>query len=142
MLTVLIQLIHLIHLKKGAMCVVHLDYRDARPIYTQIADNFRNQIRAGVLVEGDKLPSVRELASDLAINPNTIQRAYRELESEGWIASVTGKGSFVCGAPSQENPETDALWQELDTITAKLMAANISRQAILQYLKQGGDTDA
>jgi len=49
--------------------LVHLDYRDARPIYTQIADNFRNQIRAGVLAEGDKLPSVRELASELAINP-------------------------------------------------------------------------
>ena len=122
--------------------MVHLDYRDARPIYTQIADNFRNQIRAGVLVEGDKLPSVRELASELAINPNTIQRAYRELEVDGWIASVSGKGSFVCGAPRQENPETDALWQELDTVAAKLMATGISRQAILQYLKQGGDTNA
>ena len=122
--------------------MVHLDYRDARPIYTQIADNFRNQIRAGILVEGDKLPSVRELASDLAINPNTIQRAYRELEADGWIASVSGKGSFVCGAPRQENPEAEALWQELDAVTAKLMEAGISRQAILQYLKQGGDTDA
>ena len=122
--------------------MVHLDYRDARPIYTQIADNFRNQIRAGILVEGEKLPSVRELASELAINPNTIQRAYRELETDGWIASVSGKGSFVCGAPRQENPETDALWQELDTVTAKLMASGTSRQAILQYLKQGGDTHA
>ena len=122
--------------------MVHLDYRDARPIYTQIADNFRNQIRAGVLVEGDKLPSVRELASELAINPNTIQRAYRELEADGWIASVTGKGSFVCGAPRQENPETEALWQELDAVTVKLTEAGISRQAILQYLKQGGDTHA
>ena len=122
--------------------MVHLDYRDARPIYTQIADNFRNQIRAGILVEGDKLPSVRELASDLAINPNTIQRAYRELEADGWIASVSGKGSFVCGAPRQENPEAEALWQELDAVTAKLTEAGISRQAILQYLKQGGDTDA
>ena len=122
--------------------MVHLDYRDARPIYTQIADNFRNQIRAGVLVEGDKLPSVRELASELAINPNTIQRAYRELETDGWIASVSGKGSFVCGAPRQENPETDALWQELDAVTAKLIQSGTSRQAILQYLKQGGDTNA
>ena len=122
--------------------MVHLDYRDARPIYTQIADNFRNQIRAGVLAEGDKLPSVRELAGELAINPNTIQRAYRELEMEGWIASVSGKGSFVCGAPCQENPETEALWQELDAVTAKLTDAGISRQAILQYLKQGGDTHA
>ena len=76
--------------------MVHLDYRDARPIYSQIADNFRSQIRAGVLSDGEKLPSVRELASELAINPNTIQRAYQELEKEGWIASVSGKGSFVC----------------------------------------------
>ena len=122
--------------------MVHLDYRDARPIYTQIADNFRNQIRAGLLVEGDKLPSVRELAGELAINPNTIQRAYRELEVEGWIASVSGKGSFVCGAPRQEDPETEALWQELDAVTAKLTEAGISRQTILQYLKQGGDNNA
>ena len=122
--------------------MVHLDYRDARPIYTQIADNFRNQIRAGILAEGDKLPSVRELAGDLAINPNTIQRAYRELEAEGWIASVSGKGSFVCGAPRQENPETEDLWRDLDAVTAKLTEAGISRQAILQYLKQGGDTHA
>ena len=75
--------------------MVHLDYRDARPIYTQIADNFRSQIRAGVLRDGDKLPSVRELAGELAINPNTIQRAYRELEAEGWIVTVPGKGCFV-----------------------------------------------
>ena len=122
--------------------MVHLDYRDVRPIYSQIADNFRNQIRAGVLAEGEKLPSVRELASDLAINPNTIQRAYRELEAEGWIASVSGKGSFVCGAPRQEDPEADALWQELDSVITKLTDAGISRQTILQYLKQGGDTHA
>ncbi len=122
--------------------MVHLDYRDARPIYTQIADNFRNQIRAGVLVEGDKLPSVRELASELAINPNTIQRAYRELEANGWIASVSGKGSFVCGAVEQTSPETEALWQELDAVAAKLMQAGVSPQAIVQHLKQGGDTHA
>ena len=122
--------------------MVHLDYRDSRPIYTQIADNFRNQIRAGILAEGDKLPSVRELAGELAINPNTIQRAYRELEAEGWVASVSGKGSFVCGAPRQEDPATESLWQELDAVTAKLTEAGISRQAILQYLKQGGNADA
>lgn len=122
--------------------MVHLDYRDARPIYTQIADNFRNQIRAGILADGDKLPSVRELASELAINPNTIQRAYRELEADGWIATVSGKGCFVCGITPNAQPETEALWQELDAVTAKLTNAGISRQAILQYLKQGGDINA
>ena len=73
--------------------MVHLDYRDARPIYTQIIDGFKEQITTGVLMPGDKLPSVREMAGALTINPNTIQRAYRELEMEGWIASVPGKGS-------------------------------------------------
>ena len=122
--------------------MVHLNYRDARPIYTQIADNFRNQIRAGILAEGDKLPSVRELAGELAINPNTIQRAYRELEADGWIATVSGKGCFVCGLTQDPQPEREHLWRELDAVTAKLTEAGISRQAILQYLKQGGDTNA
>lgn len=122
--------------------MVHLDYRDARPIYTQITDNFRSQIRAGVLVEGDKLPSVRELASALAINPNTIQRAYRELEAEGWIASVSGKGSFVCALCEQSSPDLEPFWAELDAAAAKLMEAGVSRQALLQHLKQGGDTHA
>ena len=121
--------------------MVHLDYRDARPIYTQIADNFRMQIRTGILAEGDKLPSVRELASMLAINPNTIQRAYRELETEGWIASVSGKGSFVCG-PVRETDDLAPLWAQLDAAAGKLLEAGVSRQTILQYLKQGGDTDA
>ena len=122
--------------------MVHLDYRDARPIYTQIADSFRTQIRAGVLTEGDKLPSVRELASELTINPNTIQRAYRELETEGWIASVSGKGSFVCGPVQSTTPDFAPLWAQLDAAAEKLLEAGISRQTLLQYLKQGGDSDA
>ena len=72
--------------------MLHLDYRDVRPLYAQLTDKIRQQISGGVLVQGDKLPSVRELAVELSINPNTIQRAYRQLEMEGWIATVPGKG--------------------------------------------------
>lgn len=122
--------------------MIHLDYRDARPIYSQITDNFRNQIRAGILQEGDKLPSVRELASALAINPNTIQRAYRELEADGWIASVSGKGSFVCGLQEENSQDLAPLWAELDAACEKLLAAGVSRQSLLQHLKQGGDSNA
>lgn len=122
--------------------MVHLDYRDARPIYTQIADNFRTQIQAGVLVEGDKLPSVRELASELAINPNTIQRAYRELEADGWIASISGKGSFVCTHKETADPDLQPLWAELDAAAEKLLKAGVSPQALLQHLKQGGNPHA
>ena len=60
--------------------MVTFNHRDNRPIYSQIVDSYRERIAAGILQPGDKLPSVRELAADLAINPNTIQRAYRELE--------------------------------------------------------------
>ena len=122
--------------------MVHLDYRDARPIYIQIMDNFRSQIRAGILQEGEKLPSVRELAGELAINPNTIQRAYRELEAEGWIASVTGKGSFVCVPGEITDPSQQKLWTNLDTAVKELLEAGVPVQAILQHLKQGGDPHA
>ena len=75
--------------------MIRLDYRDARPIYEQVKDGLRRLMVTGVLAPGEKLPSVRSLAMDLAINPNTIQRAYAELEAEGYIYSVAGRGSFV-----------------------------------------------
>lgn len=115
--------------------MVHLDYRDARPIYTQIVDNFRSQIAAGILQPGDKLPSVRELAAKLSINPNTIQRAYRELELRGIIQTLPGKGCFVCGsvpaAPS---------WEALDSAVEKLLSQGISREEILKRI--GGNNNA
>lgn len=122
--------------------MVYLNYRDARPIYTQIADNFRSQIRAGVLAPGDKLPSVRELASELAINPNTIQRAYRELEADGWIASVSGKGSFVCDLAGAEGESNEPLWAQFDKAAQELLEAGVPLQTLLMHLKQGGDQDA
>lgn len=122
--------------------MIHLDYRDARPIYTQIIDGFREQIAAGVLRQGDKLPSVRELAATLTINPNTIQRAYHELEMQGWIASVPGKGSFVCGIPSGPGPEQLALLEQLDKITESLLKLGSTRQALAQHILEGGNEHA
>ena len=122
--------------------MVYLNYRDTRPIYTQIADNFRSQIRAGVLAPGDKLPSVRELASELAINPNTIQRAYRELEADGWIASVSGKGSFVCDLVGGAGESNEELWAQFDQAAQALLEAGIPLQTLLMHLKQGGEQDA
>ena len=113
--------------------MLHLDYRDARPIYTQIVDNFRAQIAAGILQPGEKLPSVRELAAQLSINPNTIQRAYRELEAKGIIQTLPGKGCFVCGA---EAPG----WEELDKAVARLIAQGISREEIIKHI--GGSEHA
>lgn len=68
--------------------MLNLDYRDARPIYEQVRDNLRRLMVSGAIQEGEKLPSVRSLASNLAINPNTIQRAYESLEAEGYVYSI------------------------------------------------------
>ena len=75
--------------------MIAINYRDPRPIYEQIQAELRRLMLTGALPPGSRLPSVRELAGQLAINPNTIQRAYRELELDGYILSVVGKGSFV-----------------------------------------------
>ena len=111
--------------------MVLLDYRDSRPIYVQIMEGLRGQIRAGVLLPGDKLPSVRELAAKLSINPNTIQRAYRDLEREGWILSVPGKGSFVCDSPGPVPGERESLLSEFEETVKKLLAAGISPEELI-----------
>ena len=120
--------------------MVHVDYRDARPIYAQIIDSFREQIATGILQPGDKLPSVRELAATLAINPNTIQRAYRELELQGWIATVPGKGCFVC---KQLTAAADqSLWEDFDRAAAQLLAAGFTAEDLLQHIQEGGNSHA
>ena len=116
--------------------MVHLDYRDARPIYAQIIDGFREQIATGILQSGDKLPSVRELAQTLAINPNTIQRSYRQLESEGWIVTVPGKGCFVCAIPSIRQQEKKRLMEIFDNTVAALTHLGVSREELLQHLRE------
>ena len=114
--------------------MVHLDYRDARPIYIQIVDGFRGQILAGVLQSGEKLPSVRELAMELSINPNTIQRAYRQLEALGWIATVPGKGCFVSGLPEYAAEDQRELLQAFDAAAAALMERGYTRQQLAERI--------
>ena len=75
--------------------MISLNYRDSRPIYEQIKDGLKKLIVTGGLAADERLPSVRALATQLSINPNTIQRAYNELEGEGYIYSIPGKGSFA-----------------------------------------------
>ena len=116
--------------------MVHLDYRDTHPIYIQIIDGLKEQIAAGVLLHGQKLPSVRELASQLAINPNTIQRAYRQLEMEGWIATVPGKGCFVCGQPMADPREELRLLRQLAETANKLRGMGYSTQELIEKLTE------
>lgn len=115
--------------------MVHLDYRAARPIYAQIVDSIRGQIQAGILADGERLPSVRELAAELSINPNTIQRSYRQLEAEGWIVTVPGKGCFVCGQPELSGADPELL-AAFDRAAAALLRSGMTREALMERLKK------
>ena len=75
--------------------MISLDYKDKRPLYEQISEKLKELMAVGGFMENSRLPSVRALAVDLSINPNTIQRAYAELERQGYIYSIKGKGNFV-----------------------------------------------
>lgn len=116
--------------------LLHLDYRDSRPIYVQIMDALRQQIASGVLRQEEKLPSTRELAASLSINPNTIQRAYRQLEMEGWIATVPGKGCFVCGIPEGNPQEELRLLRQFDDAARNLLRRGYTRQELTRRLEQ------
>ena len=116
--------------------MIHLDYRDARPIYTQIADGFRDQIITGLLQPGEKLPSVRELAAELTINPNTIQRSYRQLEAEGWVATVPGKGCFVCQHADAQSREKEKLLRQLEELTTALTALGLTREDVAAHIRK------
>lgn len=78
------------------MSVINVDTRDRKPIYEQLIDNIKQLVLHGMLKPDEQLPGVRTLAGELAINPNTIAKAYAELERQGIIYSIQGRGSFVC----------------------------------------------
>lgn len=117
--------------------MINLDYRDARPIYAQIFEGYRDQIASGILRPEEKLPSVRELATQLAINPNTIQRAYRQLEAEGWILTVPGKGCFVCGGTDARDREKDRWFTSFDEATTALTELGVPRQDLVERIEKG-----
>ena len=119
--------------------MIHLDYRDNRPIYQQVKDGLRKLMVTGVLAPGEKLPSVRSLATELAINPNTIARAYTELEQEGYIVSATGKGSFVAEGSTQHDARREELKENLLPVLGELRALGMTREELLNLWEGGND---
>jgi len=131
--TVLYVLVQLI--QKGGEKMFQLDYGDRRPLYEQIKEKFKELIISGALAENEKVPSVRELASVLAINPNTIQKAYKDLESEGYIYSLRAKGSFV--SPQKETArhlDSEELFQKLDPILQELIFSGVDREKLIEHI--------
>lgn len=116
--------------------MIQLNYRDARPIYEQVRDGLRHLVVTGALQAGDKLPSVRALASSLAINPNTIQRAYRELEADGYILSVAGKGSFVAQVDQLAEQQKKQAVDAFRAAAQKLRQLGLTRAQLAQLLTE------
>ena len=110
--------------------MLNLDYRDARPIYEQVKDGLRRLMVSGAIREGEKLPSVRSMASSLAINPNTIQRAYEALEAEGYLYSVLGKGSFAAPHTGVDQRRREELLEVFDQTAAELLFLGLSGDAL------------
>lgn len=127
---------------------VQVSYRDARPIYEQVRDSLRSQILAGVIGPGERLPSVRELSSALAVNPNTVQRAYRELEQEGCVYSVRGRGSYVAEVGDVARARREELLGRLDALVAELRDVGCTTGQLVERIMGGeghdgnGDGDA
>ena len=121
--------------------MLNLDYRDARPIYEQVRDGLRRLMVTGAIREGEKLPSVRTLASSLAINPNTIQRAYEALEAEGYLYSVPGKGSFAAPHTGVDRGRREELLVRFDAVTAELLYLGVRGEALIARVRslEGGE---
>lgn len=117
--------------------MISLNYRDPRPMYEQIKDSFVKLILSGGIGAEERLPSVRELASHLAINPNTIQRAYRELEQEGYIYTVAGKGSFASQDREAQSMKVKQLLDEFDALAQRLISYGVDIESLISRLRKG-----
>ena len=125
--------------------MIPINPRDPRPIYLQIKEGLCRLILSGAVKTGERLPSVRELAGQLAINPNTIQRAYRELENDGFIYSVSGKGSFAAALAEVDAGRRSAREREFRAAALELLRLGTPKadlMAILDQLEEEDSNDA
>lgn len=114
---------------------IFLDYHSRTPIYEQIEEQIAGLVSSGVLKANEQLPSLRQLSSELAININTIKRAFSELEAKGITYSVAGKGIFISGNP-QRNAILDSALDEVRTATAKAKAMGAKRADVIKIVEK------
>jgi GntR family transcriptional regulator len=112
--------------------MIQLNYQDRRPIYEQIVEKMQELIVKGILKQDDKIPSVRSLAIDMSINPNTIQKAYQELERLGFIYTVKGRGNFVSGKEVWHTDKTKEIEEKLESTLKELKALGVKKEEIVK----------
>ena len=117
--------------------MILIDYKSRKPIYEQIIENMKHLVVSGVLQRDDQVPSVRQLAQELAINPNTIQKAYAELERQGVIYSLKGRGSFV-GSSLQElrTVQQKELLEQLTALSTDLYRLQVPQEEVCVVVQQ------
>lgn len=121
-----------------------LDYRDKRPIYEQVVEKLERLIASGGLEPLTKMPSVRSLAMELSVNPNTVQRAYAQLEQDGYLYTVSGRGSFVTAESEWKNSRQKkvlAQWQEVTRQAKETSLAEKDLAELLHKIYEEGDHD-
>ncbi|MHC4494372.1 MAG: GntR family transcriptional regulator [Planctomycetota bacterium] len=120
---------------------IRIDNASGRPVYQQIIDQIKRDIALGRLIKDEKLPTVRQLARQLAINPNTIAKAYRQLEQEGIIVTKPGAGAFVANLDSSLSRAVRKrlVSEELERIAVKAFHMQIDRQALLEWFSSAVD---
>ena len=115
--------------------MINLDYRDQRSLHEQIADAFRELIVNAIMQPDEQLPSVRELSISLTVNPNTVQKAYKQLELDGYIYSIKGKGSFVAAAKDIRTAHgTQELYDVLKNTVRELMFLGEDKSPIINMV--------
>jgi len=116
--------------------MILLDYRDKRPIYEQVIEKLEHLIVSGALEENMKMPSVRSLGMELSLNPNTIQRAYNQLEQEGYLYTVTGRGSFVAPEAEWREGKNMKMLEEWRAVSAKARDAGLTKEQLITEINR------
>lgn len=118
------------------IAMILLDYRDKRPIYEQVVEKLERLIASGGLEPLTKMPSVRSLAMELSVNPNTIQRAYAQLETDGYLYTVSGRGSFVTAESDWRESRQGKILEEWQAAVRKAKEAGLSQELLLEQLRR------
>ena len=113
-----------------------INFQDSRPIYEQIVENFKMQMYKGILREGDQMPSVRSLAVELSTNPNTVQKAYSELERQGFIYTVKGRGNFVKGDSLLKDNKKKELVRQIVELFMEAHEIGLSIDELVEDIKE------
>lgn len=121
--------------------MITIDYQSRAPIYEQIVERFQMLILKGVLKPDDQMPSVRSLALQLSINPNTIQKAYAQLEQQGYIYPVKGRGNFISGSGQLAKQKKLSFFEDLKNLLLYGREIGISQEECRNYMNQFYQTE-